>query len=70
MNELQRTMDYVKGRIKSLEKARKPLPYQKFDQNNMNKCTRKLHHYRFILEVLKEKQEAEKGEKNESKETS
>lgn len=57
MSEIARTIDYVKGRIKSLENAHKPLPFQKFDQKRVDKNIKKLHHYRLILQALREKQE-------------
>jgi hypothetical protein len=51
-NQLNRTIDYIKGKIKSYENAKKPMPYEKFDPNKINNLAKKLYHYRFILKIL------------------
>ena len=59
--EIDNTIDYCKGRIKSFEKARKPLPFEKFDKNKCDNITKKIHRYKVILQVLEEKKQRDQG---------
>lgn len=52
MNDILRTIDYCKGKIKSLETARKALPFEKFNQRECDKITKKLYHYKLIVTEL------------------
>jgi len=45
-------IDYCKGRISSLKNALKPLPFERFNQQQYNKNSRKLKHYEVMLEAV------------------
>jgi hypothetical protein len=52
MDELQGAIDFCKGKIKALENARRPLPFEKKDPGKIARITKKLSRYEYILTVL------------------
>ena len=55
VSDISKTIDYVKSQIKNHDKAKEPLPYQKFDQNKWYKHMKRIKHYTLILKILEER---------------
>ncbi len=52
INDITRTIDWCKGRIKATEHARRQLPFETFDKVRHSKLSRRLKHYRICLAAL------------------
>jgi hypothetical protein len=55
--DIESLISFCEGKIKSLSTARQPMPFQKFDQNQCDGLTRKIHRFKEIIALLRELEE-------------